>query len=329
MKFFRIGLQGALILALLVVTACTRETNDYSLLLGGDVMLARAGQSLFPVNGNSPWGDLAGIRSQYPEAVFAANLESPLGIVGEGSQPGDMNLCAPPQGFDLLLQVDLTLLTRANNHASDCAVAGEDQTGDILVENGIGGQDATIETIYELSPGEEISFIAVDAYSQPVDLPVISSLIMEARSSGRLVVVSIHWGMEYQSGPTRGQEELAAGLVDAGADILWGHHPHVLQRMEWMTSSVDGHRALVMYSLGNLLSDQWAVPDALKEAVIRVRVRNGQIAAVELIPLVLDHVTNHLLLADGETGEWIEDRLGIMDLEGEGISVSVWNQPVH
>lgn len=329
MKFFRIGLQGALILALLVITACTRDTNDYSLLLGGDVMLARAGQSLFPVNGNSPWGDLVDIRSQNPDAVFAANLESPLGIIDEGSQPGDMNLCALPQSADLLKQVDLNLLTRANNHENDCDLAGEDQTGDILEENGIGGQDATIETIYKLSPGEEISFIAVDAYSQPVDLPAISSLITEARSSGRLVVVSIHWGMEYQAGPTREQQELAASLVDAGADILWGHHPHVLQRMEWMTSNVDGHRALVMYSLGNLLSDQWAVPDTAKEAVIRVRVRNGQIAAVELIPLVLDRVTNRLQLAGGETGEWIEDRLAIMDLEGEGVSVSVWNQSAH
>lgn len=325
MKSFREGLQGALILALLVVSACTYEKNDYSLLLGGDVMLERAGQPLFPMDGSSPWGDLTDIRSQFPEAVFAANLESPLGLAA-GGQPGDMNLCALPESVDLLKQVDLNLVTFANNHADDCALVGENQTENILEQNGIKGQNSTVETIYRLSSGIEISFIAMDAYSQPVDLAVVSQLLSHARAAGRLVVASIHWGMEYQAGPTPDQEALAASLVDAGADILWGHHPHVLQRMEWMTSTVDGHQALVMYSLGNLLSDQWAVPDALKEAIIHVQVRNGKIVGVELIPLVLDRGEDQLRLASGGASTWIAERLKLNKLEMKGVSVKTWGQ---
>jgi poly-gamma-glutamate capsule biosynthesis protein CapA/YwtB (metallophosphatase superfamily) len=319
------GLQGALIVALLAVSACTREKEDYSLLLGGDVMLARAGQLLFPMEDPSPWGDFIDIRSHFPEAVFAANLESPLGLAA-GSQPGDMNLCALPESIELLKQVDLNLVTFANNHGSDCAQAGEDQTVNTLEHNGIEGQNSTVETIYRLSSGIEISFIAIDAYSQPVDVPVISHLISHSKAAERLVVASIHWGMEYQAGPTPDQEALAARLVDAGADILWGHHPHVLQRMEWMTSTVDGHQALVIYSLGNLFSDQWAVPDALKEAIIHVQIRNGQIVGVELIPLVLDRGEDRLRLASGEANTWIGERLKFNQLEKKGISVKTWGQ---
>lgn len=67
--------------------------------------------------------------------------------------------------------------------------------------------------------------------------------------------MSMHWGNEYQLQPTEEQKKLAETLVNEGVDIIFGHHPHVLQPMEWIDRK-DGGRSLVVYSLGNFLSGQ-------------------------------------------------------------------------
>ncbi|WP_226674675.1 CapA family protein [Rossellomorea aquimaris] len=70
-----------------------------------------------------------------------------------------------------------------------------------------------------------------------------------------LVVLSLHWGNEYQRFPTEEQERLAKVLTDNGVDIIFGHHPHVLQPIQTYKTS-DGREAVVVYSLGNFLSGQ-------------------------------------------------------------------------
>jgi poly-gamma-glutamate synthesis protein (capsule biosynthesis protein) len=68
------------------------------------------------------------------------------------------------------------------------------------------------------------------------------------------VVVSVHWGNEYQHLPTKRQRDLARALVAAGCDVILGHHPHVLQPVELLEA--EGRTALVAYSLGNFISNQ-------------------------------------------------------------------------
>ncbi|MGR3764403.1 CapA family protein [Rossellomorea sp. NS-SX7] len=70
-----------------------------------------------------------------------------------------------------------------------------------------------------------------------------------------LVVMSLHWGNEYQRFPTDEQQRLAKALTESGADIIFGHHPHVLQPIQTYKTS-DGRDAVVIYSLGNFLSGQ-------------------------------------------------------------------------
>ncbi|WP_252311876.1 CapA family protein [Sinobaca sp. H24] len=74
--------------------------------------------------------------------------------------------------------------------------------------------------------------------------------IQSAQEDADLVVVHLHAGQEYDSSPTTRQQELAKAISDAGADIIVGHHPHVLQ-------SVDVYNdTLIMYSMGNFIFDQ-------------------------------------------------------------------------
>ncbi|MGL5694330.1 MAG: CapA family protein [Peptostreptococcaceae bacterium] len=69
-------------------------------------------------------------------------------------------------------------------------------------------------------------------------------------------IVILHWGNEYQRTPNNFQKELAQKLCDAGVDIIIGSHPHVVQPVEMLTSSNEDNETLIIYSLGNFLSNQ-------------------------------------------------------------------------
>ncbi|MDX1807598.1 MAG: CapA family protein, partial [Paenisporosarcina sp.] len=88
-----------------------------------------------------------------------------------------------------------------------------------------------------------------------IDLPLIQQNVDTAKNLSDVVVVSMHWGNEYESMPSLFQLDLAQKLSDMGVDIIIGHHPHVLQPMDWIERP-DGSKTLVMYSLGNFLSGQ-------------------------------------------------------------------------
>lgn len=88
-----------------------------------------------------------------------------------------------------------------------------------------------------------------------IDLPLIQQDVRKAKELSDVVVVSMHWGNEYESLPSTSQLELAHELSTMGVDIIIGHHPHVLQPMDWIERS-DGSKTFVMYSLGNFLSGQ-------------------------------------------------------------------------
>jgi len=83
----------------------------------------------------------------------------------------------------------------------------------------------------------------------------VKAQIEKAKSISDVVVVNVHWGVEYTHKPTEYQYEYAQKLADWGADIILGHHAHVIQPVEWITRA-DGTRALCVYSLGNFISTQ-------------------------------------------------------------------------
>ncbi|WP_408007468.1 CapA family protein [Pseudalkalibacillus sp. A8] len=88
-----------------------------------------------------------------------------------------------------------------------------------------------------------------------IDIDLIKSEVKEAKRVSDVVVLSLHFGNEYERMPNEQQKLLASEAAEAGADIIIGHHPHVLQPAEWIENA-DGSRTFVVYSLGNFLSGQ-------------------------------------------------------------------------
>ncbi len=86
-----------------------------------------------------------------------------------------------------------------------------------------------------------------------IDSDLIKQDIERAKAAADAVVVSMHWGVENSFEPNDEQKELAQMMCDAGVDVIIGHHPHVLQPVEWFESD-NGNKMLCIYSLGNLVA---------------------------------------------------------------------------
>lgn len=323
----RLILQGALFFAaLLALTGCTREESTSSLLLGGDVFLARAAESLFESTAN-PWGDALVVREEFEHSLFAVNLESPLGIPKIAADQSDlsMNLCAPLESVDVLSLAGIDLVTTANNHAQDCLDGSSTSTAHTLDEAGILHAGSQGEVVSATISGRTIAVVTLNDVSGSYEINSLLQQVQRADAESDLVVISVHWGAEYQAGPTQQQRELAASLVDAGADVIWGHHPHVLQLMEWMHSKVDGHDALVFYSLGNLLSDQWMLQDTQRTILVNIDFDDDGIQKITLIPMHMD-ISSGLLLFPRDESEiaWWKDRLNIDEAVSDKVEISIW-----
>ncbi len=163
------------------------------------------------------------------------------------------NLRAAPDYAQVLLNSGIDAVNTANNHAMDFLDVGYDDT--------IAALDSyQIQHFGTLYPGTkraqdrlgvyEVKGIKIGAmgfsYPQDSDVAKITARIKQLREQGcDLVVVSLHWGREEQTSPESWQFTYARKIIDAGADVIWGHHPHILQQVQFYNNKP------IFYSLGN------------------------------------------------------------------------------
>ena len=126
--------------------------------------------------------------------------------------------------------------------------------------------------------------------------------IAQARKAANLVVVSVHWGQEYRPLPDRRQRALAGLLARAGADVIIGHHPHVVQPLEWLTDNGRSTPTLVAYSLGNFIFDQeWSVPTS-EGALLSCQVGANGLISASLVPTRIRRMQVHAATTDEAVG---------------------------
>ena len=99
-----------------------------------------------------------------------------------------------------------------------------------------------------------------------------------SRADADLVIVCPHWGVEYAVKPSREQVDLAHQMIDAGADIIVGSHPHVVQPVEKY------HDRWIAYSLGNFIFDQKS-PNTHRGLLLKATVRDRHLTDVQSIPI--------------------------------------------
>ncbi len=228
--------------------------------LAGDVMLGRGVASR---TASSPASALAGVREQISAADLAvANLESPLTTRPHSPSAGPYALEAAPGAARLLAQAGFDALGVANNHAGDAGLR--------TVADTVHALDAADLTAFGtgFTPrvldvhGVRIALLAVDATgARPAgvagwDEARLHTAVTAARTTADVVIVGLHGGTEYRTSTDPAQARRAQTLAGWGVDVVWGHHPHVVQPVYTLDPDADGRPTLVATSLGNLVFDQ-------------------------------------------------------------------------
>jgi gamma-polyglutamate biosynthesis protein CapA len=308
----RTGSKPALIIFLILLAtclaACQPKAPAVTLALLGDLMLGRG------VDPQS--ASLAYLRPDLSAADLAlANLESPLAPLLPAPDLATYNLCTLSARADLLPAWGIDLVSLANNHSLDCGPDGLAGTISALDEAGITSIGPGIEPVYREVNGLQLAFLAFDDVSSPLDETAAVQAIRSARLTGALVIVSVHWGMEYQGGASERQKSLAQEFAEAGAALIWGHHPHVLQPAVWIQppagSEPAGGSTLVLYSLGNALFDQGGLDDTRQSALVLVTLAADGVTGLRTVPFEIDVIDSRVIQPDAATAEKIQDRLNL------------------
>ncbi len=219
---------------------------------------------------------LWGLRSAAHENdILHLNLESPLVDDVNPPHTGEPPvLGGSPAVAGALARAGVDVVSFGNNHALDQNGIGAHRTIAAAREAGLGitGVGATSEAAHSahiVTRGDlRIAFVSAAQFvnrgaardGPPVRVARVDeeaswyAALAAAREEADLVVAAVHWGGDYATGPTPRQRRWAAGMIEAGADMVLGTGPHVLHPIEW-TSSPRGD-ALIAWSLGNVLSNQ-------------------------------------------------------------------------
>ena len=274
-------------------------------MLGRGVAQALDGDWESAFAGVRPWlGEPASPRGQVQiQSVVLANLESPLTTQPQIREGHDLR--APPAAVAALRAAGFDALSLANNHALDAGQTGLHETASTLRGKGIVPWMEAIPTVMAQVPS--VRGLAFDDSVVPLDIASASAAVADADAQADVVIVSIHWGGEYQAAPSTRQQAIASALSEAGATVIAGHGPHVLQRVEWVGET------LVAYSLGNFLFDQHYPLDCRWGAILRVTLQETQVVSVEAIPTVAER--GRVRRAEGETAAAIVDRLELASRE--------------
>ena len=216
-----------------------------------------------------------------------ANLETPITVTPPRGK-GRWLFSAPPASVLALKRAGVDVVSVAYNHALDQGRAGLTETLAHLDELGMAhvGAGATVDDaltprIFELN-GIRVAMLGFaeflnghgeDKKSDLMQMPVAifdpkraTAAVAAAAKLADVVIVSVHWGVEYRSVPRMMEVEYAHALMEAGATAVLGHHPHVLQPIELYTTK-SGRRGVIFYSLGNFIANQGAMytPDVAED----------------------------------------------------------------
>jgi poly-gamma-glutamate capsule biosynthesis protein CapA/YwtB (metallophosphatase superfamily)/outer membrane protein assembly factor BamB len=278
----------------------------------GDIMLSRTVEERTQVYGSTyPFEAVADLLQGADIAI--GSLECPLTVNGE---PIDKRFLfrADPRDADALAWAGFDVLNLASNHVLDFGQEGLEETLEALrganltyVGAGLTSEEAHAPVVKEVK-GRRIAFLGYaatrwkDSSEVPTsdeisfaELPAIREDVQRAKQLADLVVVIMHMGTEYQLQPDDEQLAVARTAIDAGACLVIGHHPHVVQGTEVY------HGGFIAYSLGNFIFDIDTTEEAREGAMLRVLLGDGGVQAADLVPVrIVDDVQPQLIL--GEEG---------------------------
>ena len=304
-----------------------RTEGNVTLLLTGDIMLG--GEFLKYKNEQNvsyeyPFKNL---KKVFEEAdIVFGNLECPLSKDGVIRADKGSILYAPPDSINALKYLTYNILSIGNNHINDYGEGGLIKTIEILKNEkipffgaGRNLEEANREVIIEknclklsfmgyTTDETHVKSIIADADTAGCvfyDFKKIKKDIERVKTQSDIICISLHWGHEHYLYPSPAQVELAHQIIDAGAHIVIGHHPHIIQGFERYK------RAIIFYSLGNFFFPdfynkfgdlhKWQ-EGSNKSIIAKCEISNGKVGEVEILFSFMN-ADYQVVLLDGKDKE--------------------------
>lgn len=279
----------------------------------GDIMLDRGVEYMIKKHGAGDWRFPFLKIADYLQTgdILFGNLESI--ISDKGQRVGSIySFRADPESIEALKYAGFDILSVANNHVFDYGRMGMEHSFNQLKQAGIDYVGAgfseneacspIIKTIKithdrELSSQIKIAFLAYNnkgskyweatetrsgicflldfdtIQDRPRDT-ILDRQIQKAKKEADVVIVSMHWGEEYESEPNQEQKYFGYLAINAGADLVIGHHPHVIQQIEKYKNG------WIAYSLGNFVFDQGFSEQTMKGLLLEIVIQENKIKKI-------------------------------------------------
>ncbi len=291
----------------------TTKDNTVTLMAVGDIMLSENRGTGKAINRHGPEYPFLKIREYLQQAdILFGNLESPISNNGTPYQKQDphMTFRSNPISVRGLSYCGFGVLSLANNHTHDFGNDAFFNTLSILNENEIKYVGAGIDALTARRPvmidscGIKVAFIAYSCFLNPatriakkkqggiahfrIKDAIIN--IQNIRTKADVIIVSMHWGLDFLEYPIPFQMQYAREMIDNGAHLIIGHHPHCLQGVEKYKNGI------IVYSLGDFIFDE---PDQ-DTCILKCAISKQGIYDFEIIPAV---ITNNF-----QTEIAVEDR---------------------
>ncbi len=283
----------------------------------GDLMLGRRVSSVIGAREpESFWGDVLPFLDSCDAVI--GNLESPITTHDEPWRKTwkAFHFRAVPEATRLLTAANVQLVNLANNHIMDFGERGVAQTKEFLSAAGIAcaGAGANMDealtpTLHEVS-GLALGFIGltdnmpewaakgasggVNYIAIRDDRATIAMVRLVARSlrnrGADCIVLSVHWGPNLRTRPTRTFRRFARRAIQEGVDIVHGHSAHLIQGVEFH------HAGLILYDTGDFLNDYWVFPGFRTDrgALFVVELADGTPNRVTAVPVSLSPAQTNL-----------------------------------
>lgn len=285
--------------ALLFLATTLAAADEIVINAVGDIMLAgRWAPALRKAGYDYPFG---GVKAELSQGdINLANLESPLARCGTEFSSKKFRFRGEPQIARAMRSAGFNLVTLANNHSMDFGWNALAETRRHLGDAGIAwiGAGENLDEARRMAiftvKGKKIAFLGY-SLTQPIEFfasrtrpgtapgyaGLVTTDVANARRQADYVIVSFHWGREASGAVQAYQRDTAHRAIEAGADVIIGHHPHVLQGVERFKHGI------IFYSLGNFtFASKSTTADV--SAVVRLRLNDNRRTA-ELLPLDVLH----------------------------------------
>ena len=250
------------------------------------------------------------------------NLECPI-MKGPVVTRDAMRFHAHPGVESALKRAGFSILSLANNHLPDSGPKGVTNTTALLDSVGIArvgagkDEEEAARPVLVTKNGIRFAFLAYNdqdvvpkyygaSQKHPgtniMDKKKVTKAVQAAKQQADVVIVSMHSGWEYQR-PNAHQASFAKAAIDAGAEIVIGHHPHVVQPIARYKGK------FILYSLGNFVFDQIKSPSVKQGVAVKIAFTKAGLQSMQFTPVLIEHEAQPRIITEPELREKVLGRL--------------------